>query len=163
MTAANPQNEPLRLKAWRDSPEAKAPPKRGNPAWYRGMPESPNPKGRPRGQTKQTKLMQRMLDDAGNVVDAVLEKAKEGDAASANLVLSRILPALRSQSEKVTFDFDPAASVSRQVEQVLAAIAGGEVAPDTAKLIIEAVQALSQIRAVEDLETRIAQLEERQS
>lgn len=163
MTAANAQKEPLWLKAWRDSPEAKSPPKRGNPAWYRGMPESPNPKGRPRGQTKQTKLMQRMLDDAGNVVDAVLEKAKEGDAASANLVLSRILPALRSQSEKVTFDFDPAASVSRQVEQVLAAIAGGEVAPDTAKLIIEAVQALSQIRAVEELETRIAQLEERQS
>lgn len=104
-----------------------------------------------------------MLDDAGNVVDAVLEKAKEGDAASANLVLSRILPALRNQSEKVTFHFDPTASVSRQVEQVLVAIAGGEVAPDTAKLIIEAVQALSQIRAVEELETRIAQLEERQS
>tara|TARA_R110002051_G_scaffold243798_1_gene303780 strand:- start:4128 stop:4511 length:384 start_codon:yes stop_codon:yes gene_type:complete len=126
------------------------------------MPESPNPKGRPRGQTKQTKLMQRMLDDAGNVVDAVLEKAKEGDAASANLVLSRILPALRSQSEKVHFDFDPAASVSRQVEQVLAAIAGGDIAPDTAKLVIEAVKALSEIRAIEELETRIAQLEERQ-
>tara|TARA_R110002124_G_scaffold45004_5_gene136583 strand:- start:4125 stop:4508 length:384 start_codon:yes stop_codon:yes gene_type:complete len=127
------------------------------------MPESPNPKGRPRGQTKQTKLMQRMLDDAGNVVDAVLEKAKEGDAASANLVLSRILPALRSQSEKVIFDFDPAASVSRQVEQVLVAIAGGEIAPDTAKLVIEAVKALGEIRAIEELETRIAQLEERQS
>ena len=44
-----------------------------------------------------------------------------------------------------------------------AGIAGGDIAPDTAKLIIEAVQALSQIRAVEELETRIAQLEERQS
>lgn len=123
---------------------------------------SPNPKGRTPGQTKQTKLMQRMLDDAGDVVDAVLEKAKEGDAASASLILQRILPALRSQSEKVQFDFDASAPVGRQVEQVLDAIAAGAVAPDVGKQIIEAIGTLANVRATEELESRIVMLEAKQ-
>lgn len=128
--------------------------------WIKGMP-SPNRFGRPKGPDKRTKLMQRMLEDADDVVDAVLAKAKEGDAASATLVLSRILPALRSQCERVAFEFDASHSISRQVEQVLQAISEGVVAPDTGKLILEAIQTLSAVRAVEDLEARLLTLEEK--
>jgi hypothetical protein len=106
--------------------------------------------------------MQRMLDDAGQVVDAVIGKAKEGDTAAAGLVLSRILPALRSQSEKVSFCFDASLPISKQVEQVLQAISDGTVAADTGKLIIDAIQSLSSIRAVEDLEQRLVILEMKQ-
>jgi hypothetical protein len=120
---------------------------------------SPNPNGRPPGQNKQTKLLQRMVEDAGEVVDAVMAKAKEGDTGAAGLVLSRILPALRSQSEKVSFEFDASLPVSRQIEQVLDGIAGGAVAPDVGKQIIEAIQALSNVRATEELEQRIILLE----
>ncbi len=129
--------------------------------WTKGMP-SPNPAGRPKGPDKRTKLMQRMLDDAGDVVDAVLAKAKEGDAATAGLILSRILPALRSQSEKVVFAFDPELPITRQIEQVLAAVAAGQVAPDVGQQIIAAIGTLSSARSVEDLENRIIQLEARE-
>lgn len=149
------------LTAWEEEPRSLLPKPLGNPNWRKGM-RSPNPNGRPRGQTKQSKLIQRMLEDAGDVVDAVIAKAKEGDSASAGLVLSRILPALRSQSEKVSFDFDTSLPVSQQVEQVLQAISEGVVAPDTGKLIIEAIQSLSSIRAAEELETRLTILEARQ-
>lgn len=74
-----------------------------------------------------------------------------------------MLSALRSQAERVSFDFDASAPVARQVEQVLAAIAAGAVAPDVGKQIIEAVGALSAIRATEELEARLAALEARQS
>ena len=134
--------------------------KAGNPNWYRGMPASPNPSGRPKGQTQQTKLMQRMLDGADQIVEAVMEKAREGDSASANIVLGRILPALRSQSEKVKFDLDTTAPIARQVEQVLAAIADASLSADVGKQVIEALAALSSVRATDDLEQRIAQLEE---
>lgn len=153
--------QPEWLAAWQNDPRSRLPKQVGNPNWKKGGP-SPNPKGRPPGSSKQQKLMQRMLDDAGDVVDAVLEKAKEGDAASANLVLSRILPALRSQSQTVQFDFDASLPISRQVEQVLDAIALGAVAPDTGKLIIDAIQSLSAIRATEELEQRIVVLEMKQ-
>jgi len=79
--------------------------------WVPGM-KSPNPAGRPPGASKQQKLLRRMLDEANDVLDAVLAKAKEGDPASAGLVLGRILPVLRAQSQTVQFNFDPSLPVA---------------------------------------------------
>jgi hypothetical protein len=133
--------------------------KPGNPAWTPGM-RSPNSAGRPRGIVdKRSKLSQRMLADAEGIVSALIDKALEGDTGAASLILARVLPSLRSQAEKVQFDFDASAPVVIQVEQVLAAIAGGVVAPDVGRQIIEAVGALSSIRATEELEKRLAVLE----
>ena len=126
--------------------------------WTPGM-KSPNPKGRPPGPSKQQKLLNRMLEEAGEVMDAVLAKAKEGDPASAGLVLSRILPTLRAQSQTVTFDLDPILPLAAQVEQVLMAISTGKLAPDIGRQIIEAIGTLGNIRAVEDLESRLVILE----
>ena len=143
-----------------DNTDASVPRPPGNPNWHKGM-KSPWPAGRPPGQNKQTKLMQRMLEDADGIVDALIAKALEGDTGAAGLIMSRVLPALKSQTEKVQFDFDPSLPVSRQIEQVLAAIASGAVSADVAKQIIDAVGTLSAVRAVEDLEMRIITLEER--
>ena len=155
----------LQAPPWIGHEEQRSPPKHasvraaGNPAWYPGM-KSPNPSGRPKGSNSQTKLMERMLADADGVVDAVVAKALEGDTGAASLVLSRIIPALKAQSEKVQFDFDAAAPADQQVEAVLAAITSGIVSPDVGKQIIDAVASLAQVRATEQLEARIAALEE---
>ena len=142
---------------------ASTPPKpKGNPAWVKGGP-SPNPAGRPRGVLdKRTKVSQALADDAPAIVRVVVEAALQGDMQAASLVMSRVAPALRSQGLPVTFNFDPSAPIGRQMEQVLAAIACGDVPPDVGHQIIASVQALSQIRAVEELEGRLIALEERQ-
>lgn len=81
--------------------------------WYAGMP-SPNPKGRPVGITdRKAKLAQRMLADANGIIGVMVEKAMEGDSGAAALILSRVMPALRGQTEKVQFDFDPTSSTAR--------------------------------------------------
>jgi hypothetical protein len=124
---------------------------------------SPNPAGRPKGiADKRSKLAERMLADAEGIVSALIQRALEGDTGAASLILSRVLPSLRSQAEKVTFDFDATSPVVRQVEQVLTAIAAGAVAPDVGRQIIEAIGALSAIRATEELEARLAALEAKQ-
>jgi len=133
----------------------------GNPKWVKGGP-SPWPRGRPKGSTPQSKLMQRMLANADGIADAVIARALEGDTGAASLILSRIIPALKAQSQRVEFEFDPSASASRQVEQILEAIAGGSVAPDVGKMVIDAVGALSGVRATEQIEARITALEEKQ-
>lgn len=92
------------------------------------------------------------------MVDAVLARAKEGDAASAALVLGRVLPALRAQSQTVEFQFDPEASITVQIQQVLAAVAAGEVPPDTGEQIIRAIGTLSQARVTEELAAEVAAL-----
>lgn len=103
--------------------------------------------------------MNRMLDEGAEVLDAVLENAKTGDPASASLVLNRILPTLRSQSQTVQFELDPALPIARQVEQVLAAVAAGQVSPDIGQQIATIIGTLSNVRATEELEQRISELE----
>lgn len=123
---------------------------------------SPNPAGRPPGITdKKAKLAQRMLADADGIVAALVEKALDGDCGAASIILSRVMAPLRSQGEKVAFPFSSDAPVSAQVAQVLDALAAGIVSPDVAKLIIESVKALADVRAVEELEQRIVLLEAR--
>lgn len=125
--------------------------------WVKGM-KSPNSAGRPPGLTPQAMLTKRMLEEGEAVLDAVLAKAREGDPASASLVLSRILPTLRSQSLPVQFTFDPEAPITKQIEQVLAAVAAGAVAPDVGQQIISAIGTLSQARLTEELAAEVAAL-----
>ena len=145
---------------WMDGwkPDA-APKKVGNPNWYPGMP-SPNKSGRPRGIVdKRVRVAQQMLDDVQGIVEVMTAKALEGDSAAASLILGRVLPSLRSQAQPVAFEFDATAPIARQVEMVLDGIASGAVPADIGKQIIDAVGALSAIRATEELEARLAALE----
>jgi hypothetical protein len=125
--------------------------------------KSPNPNGRPRGIVdKRTKVTQVLMDDAPAIARVVIDAALAGDVQAAGLVLSRVAPVLRAQTERVEFEFDATAPVTRQVEAVLQAIADGKVAPDVGKQIIEAIGSLSAVRAVDELEKRLAALEEKQ-
>lgn len=133
-----------------------------NNQWYPGMP-SPNKAGRPKGIVdKRTRVTQALMDDAPAVARAVIEAALAGDVAAAGLVLARVAPTLKAQGPTVQFDFDASEPAVQQVEAVLQAIAGAKVSVDTGKQIIEAIGALSAVRAVEELERRLSALEEKQ-
>lgn len=131
----------------------------GRPDWYPGMP-SPNPAGRPKGGLNKATKIARALDDEGmEVARVVLDAALDGDMQACGIIMNRLVPALRSQSQKVEFDFDPELPIGRQVEQVLAAVAAGQVAPDIAQSITAMIGTLSTVRATEELEQRITTLE----
>ncbi|WJG10363.1 DUF5681 domain-containing protein [Aliiglaciecola sp. LCG003] len=148
--------EPDWKQNWKPDPDT---PKTGNPNWRKGM-SSPNPSGRPKGIVdKRHKVTQALLNDAHEIANVVVAKAKEGDLQAASLVLARVMPTLAAQSEKVQFDLDPSAPLAQQVEQVLAATADGEISPDNAKRIIEAIGALGAIRQMDEIEARLAALE----
>lgn len=156
--------QPPWMQGWKPqpvvTPEAERPRGPGNPAWTPGC-ASPNPAGRPKGlPDKRLLATQEMLDEMRNIVAVLVGKALEGDTNAASIVLSKVLPSVKAQAEKVNFDFDSKAPVSEQVAQVLDAIAAGAVAPDVGRLIIESVKALADVRASEELEARIAALEE---
>lgn len=152
------------MEGWKPAPVADqsvaTPRGPGNPSWTPGC-TSPNPKGRPPGiPDKRLLATQQMLDEMRNIVAVLIGKALEGDTGAAAVVLSKTLPTLKAQAEKVSFEFDAAAPISEQVAQVLDAIAAGAVAPDVGRLIIDSIKALSDVRATEELESRISALEE---
>ncbi len=78
---------------------------------------------------------------------------------AAGLVLNRITPTLRAQSDMVKFSFDASQPIARQIEQVLGAVAAGEVPPDIGQQIIASIGTLANVRATEELERRIIKLE----
>ncbi|MEZ5534169.1 MAG: DUF5681 domain-containing protein [Thiolinea sp.] len=130
-----------------------------NPAWKKGM-QSPNPKGRPKGQSPtQNRLADMLKDKADDVVQTVVNAALAGDMQAANIVVSRIIPPLKSEAQKVTFQFDASQPLSKQVEQVLQAISEGKVAPDGGKQLIELIGSLGTIRQMDEYEARLKALE----
>jgi hypothetical protein len=137
-------------------------PTRGNPNWRRGM-SSPNPKGRPVGVVdKRTKMTQALADEAPEVLRVAIEAAKAGDLQACSLILARVCPPLKANSERVQFELNPDVPLSEQAVQILQAVAEGRVDPETGKMLIGCIQAVSGIRSVEELEERILLLEAKQ-
>jgi hypothetical protein len=132
----------------------------GQRGWLPG--QSGNPKGRPVGSRNKKNLIALEFDkEASGIARKVIEAALEGDMQAASLVLQRLSPPLRSRAEKVTFEFDAGASLTQQAQQILAAVAEGEIDPDTGKLLIDAISAFGGLKQVDDLETRLQALEGR--
>lgn len=131
----------------------------GNPSWVAGGP-SPNPAGRPKGlPDKRLLATQQMLDEMRNIVAVLVGKALEGDTNAASIVLAKVMPSVKAQMEKVEFDLNTDAPISEQVASVLDALASGILAPDVARLIIDSIARLADVRATEELEARIVALE----
>lgn len=157
MSQQNDQRTELEQPEWLKNHVPK-PPKIGNPNWHKGM-KSPNPDGRRATfGTARTKIAKMLQDSAGEILDVMIRKALEGDSAAAQLVLSRVVAPLRADSGRVKFPFDPEAPIPKQIEQVLAAVAAGEVSVDLGQQIITAVNALSQARVTEELAAEVAAL-----
>lgn len=126
--------------------------------WVKG--QSGNPKGRPPGRTDaRTKITRALLDDAPAIARVVIDAALAGDLQAASMVLSRCAPALRPEAQPVKFDFDPSASTVQQIESVLGAVANGDVPVDLGKQLIDAIKALADVRAIDELLPRVITLE----
>lgn len=123
--------------------------------------QSGNPGGRPVGSRNKRTLAAKALDDASeDVAKAMIEAARGGDTAAGKLVLERIQPPLRPRAETVQFDLDPSASLTTQGQQVLAAVAAGELDPETGKILVECLTAFAGLKQTDELALRIAQLEQ---
>ena len=138
------------------TPQPNKPPK----GWQPG--QSGNPRGRPVGsRNKKNVIAEEFEKDGSAVARVVMDAALEGDMQAANMVLQRLSPPLRARAEKVTFELSPDAPLHEQANQVLASVAEGAIDPETGKLLIDCIQSVAGIRAVDELEARLIALEEK--
>jgi hypothetical protein len=94
------------------------------------------------------------------VIDALLVAAKGGDTTAAGILLSRSLPPLRPAREHVIVDGISAdASPAEIALAVTRAAAAGTLPADVAAELASALSSLAKVREVEDLATRIAEIE----
>ena len=131
-----------------------APPNRWQPG------RSGNPLGKKKGTlNKRTLAAQAIVDEAGAILDVVVAKAKAGDMTAAALIINRLIPTLRPRAERVQFEFDAKGSLAEQGEQVLQAMADGDLDPDTSKAVLESITAMAGLRQLDELLRRIEAIE----
>ena len=132
---------------------------RGRP-WKPG--ESGNPKGRPKGSGLTGELRKAIADHATDIVAALVERALAGDVSAARALLDRVVPAYKAEAAPVQVPgLGAAESLAERADSVLQAAGNGTLAPDTAAALVAAVGALARLKETDELERRIAALEER--
>jgi hypothetical protein len=150
------EDKPDWLKNYHSQPDPARPP--GARGFSPGV--SGNPAGRPKGRKdKKTRIAEEFERDGSKVARVVIDKAMTGDMTAANLVLQRISPPLKTRAEKVKFELNSKAPLTDQARQVLAAMATGEIDPDTAQVVINCISAFAGLRQVDELDERLRALE----
>jgi len=128
--------------------------------WPKGT--SGNPKGRPKGSGLAGELRKAIASRADDIVAALVGKALEGDVSAARALLDRVLPSLKAEAAPVHVPgLAGAGSLAERAESVLQAVGAGDVPPDVAAALVAAVGALARIHELDEIERRIATLEER--
>jgi hypothetical protein len=131
----------------------------------RGRPFQPGQSGNPAGRKpgvpdRRTRMAKAFAGEYDGIVQAIINKAKDGDMTAASLYLSRVEPPLRPKAERVTFKLDPAAPFADQAGAVLLAVSQGDLDPDTAKMLIDCISAAASLRKFDAFEAELALMRE---
>ena len=115
-------------------------------------------RGVPRGRDRRSNLRYGLLKEVPAILKTLAAAAKGGDIQAAKLILERTLPALKSAAETLTL---PGADTpASQGRTVLGACAQGDITPDEAATLMQALAAQGRLVEVEDLAQRVGALEE---
>lgn len=136
--------------------EAKSPPVRTSHGQFRAG-QSGNPAGRPRSESAA--LRQQIAGHAGEILQTILKAAFNGDMAAARMLLDRLVPPLRPQTESVPIPIDTPASPAGTAEAILNAAIAGAISPDAAGQLLNAAASLTRIIETAELKTRLEALE----
>ena len=126
--------------------------------------QSGNPAGKPKGSRHRATILAEKLmeDDAKEVVEQVINKAKTGDMAAARLILDRIAPCRRSRPVQFTLPtLSSAVDLVAAVGSILGAVAAGELTPDEGQSVAALIESKRKAIETADLETRLSALEKK--
>jgi hypothetical protein len=140
-----------------DKPTNTPPAKSGLRPWPKG--KSGNPNGRrAKGLATVEKLRAALVKDLPEVIKAVVDRAKTGDAQAARTILERVLPPLKPIEPPVILGAITG-TLTEQSQTILDAMTAGLLAPGQAVQLIGAIAAQAKITEIDELGRRIAELE----
>ncbi|KVH49886.1 DUF5681 domain-containing protein [Burkholderia diffusa] len=123
--------------------------------------ESGNPAGKPKGaRDKRTALRELLQPHAADLVRKAVELALAGDTAALRICIDRCIPAVKAKDEPISIS-GLAGSLADQGKAVVAAMATGTITPDEAAAVMAVISAQAKIVEADELERRIAALEEK--
>jgi hypothetical protein len=130
---------------------------RSSTTWQSG--KTGNPAGRPKGlRDRRAALRYKLTRELPDILKTLTEAAKGGDIPAAKLILERTLPPLKSAGEPLTLPAPE--TLAGQGKVVMEAVASGEITPDEALKLMQAVGAQLRIVEAEEMAKRIEALEQ---
>lgn len=124
--------------------------------------QSGNPAGRPKGvPNPQARLRNAISEHVPGIITRMVEAARDGDVAAASLLLSRVLPPVRPESQSVQID-GAGSTLAERAEAIAAATLAGEVSTSAAVDLMTVLQGQARVKELAELEERIAALEANQ-
>ena len=120
-----------------------------------------NPSGRPKGRTNPVlESIKKEFGGEPGFWSHVAKAAKNGDQACLNLLASRVQPPFKARA--VCVELGVKGSSARDFTAgVLTAVSGGELAPDEAASLLNAILAGQKLEKLEELDQRVNELVER--
>lgn len=135
-----------------------SPPADAAPGRVAGGKFAPGHSGNPGGRSGQTQAIRAQLAAGADAVTRkVLAAAKKGDMQACRLILERLVPPLKPTSEPVQFEFDDT-DLPSAARSIMRAIAGGQLAPDQGKSLIEGLGAVARVIEVAELQKAVEEL-----
>lgn len=126
--------------------------------WQPG--ESGNPKGRPEGSGALQRIRKLLEPHREDLVKKVVEMAKAGDMGAMRIVMERLGPPPRAESEPVHIpELAQAETLTDGAKAVIAAIGNGDVSPTAGLELLSAIGALVKVIEADDVERRLQELE----
>lgn len=126
---------------------------------------APGNRGKPRGaKHRATRLAMELLESGiEDVAGVVVEAARGGDLMAARIVLDKLIPSAKERSVDLPKlpDTSTPAGVSAAQQQILEAVARGDITPGEANTLTSVLDARRKALELQDLEARITALENR--
>jgi hypothetical protein len=118
-----------------------------------------NARGRPRSSLS-ARARDRIAGHLDELVDVLLERARQGDVAAARTLLERVAPALRAEELPVRVELPEGADLASTGRTVLAHAVAGALAPTQATALLAGLGTLARVIEVDEVVRRLAKLEE---
>ena len=122
--------------------------------------QSGNPKGRTPGKLRSTILREQIAAHIPEILQVIIDRALDGDVPSARLLIERVSPPLKAIDDDAHFTL-PNGTLADQARAVVKAVAATEINAAHGSQILNGISAVSSIVQGEELEKRLAALEER--
>jgi len=118
---------------------------------------SGNPVGRPRSESAALRL--KLAGQGEEIANVVIKAALAGDMQAAKIILERLCPPLKPSAAPVIIRLPENPSIGDTARAIIEHAADGQIAPDVAGQLVQAVAALARVVEIDELERRLTALE----
>lgn len=119
--------------------------------------KSGNPSGRPSSESSE--IRKQLAAHSNEVIKVVMDAALRGDLQACKMVLDRISPTLKAQSDNIHVSLPTGSNMQQTAQAFIDAASEGLLSPDVASQMVSNVSHLAHIAQITELSDRLVALE----